>query len=318
VEEFRFEIGPEDDGKRVDQVLARRVPGMSRARAKAMSEAGEVRVGGRRVRKSHLLRAGDVVSLERLPPRADFEASPDPSVELEILAATEDYVVVEKPAGVPSHPLRPDERGTVAGALLLQFPEMRGLGYSAREPGILHRLDVETSGLILAARNAEAFRALREQLRSGAIRKHYLALCAGQVEAPQRIALPIANDPMDSRKVSVVRDRADDSRKRRGFPAKDALSEVLQSRRVAGFSLVEIQANHARRHQVRVHCASIGHPLAGDRLYGGPAVSGLDRHFLHASRIEFADPRTGESVSFSSELPPDLQEVVRRLEQEGA
>ena len=315
---FRFEVGPEDDGQRVDQVLVRRVPGMSRARAKAMSEAGEVRVGGRRVKKSQLVHVGDVVSLEQLPSRSDFEASPDPSFALVVLATTPDYVVIDKPAGVPSHPLRQDERGTVAGALVARFPEMRGVGYSPREPGILHRLDVDTSGLMLAARNAETFEALREQLRSGRICKHYLVLCAGKVEAPQRIAFPIANDPMDPRKVIALRQSAAESRRLKEGPGKDALSEVLQSRTLGDFSLLEVRANHARRHQVRVHCASIGHPLVGDRLYGGPELVGLDRHFLHASRIEFVDPRTGESVSFSSELPESLTNVLRRLEQERA
>lgn len=240
---------------------------------------------------------------------------PDSSLSLRLLAQRPDFVVVDKPAGVPSHPLREGELGTLAGALLAKFPEMRGVGYSAREPGIVHRLDVETSGLMLAARNAKAFEALREQLRASRITKHYLALCSGRVEAPQEVAYPIENHPRDARKVVAVTEPGRTSQGNKSPAAKEALSEILKSSPQGDFSLVEIRANHARRHQVRVHCASIGHPLAGDRLYGGPVLSGLGRHFLHASRLAFCDPSTGEPVSFSLELPADLKEVLRRLAQ---
>ena len=157
----------DDASERLDVVLARRVPGLSRDRVKALFEAGEVRVNGRRAKKSALVAAGDRVILESLPGPTDFHAVPDPDLSIEVILEREGFVVVDKPSGVPSHPLREGELGTLAGALVARYPEMRGVGYSNREPGILHRLDNDTSGLMLAARDRETFEALRQQTAGG-------------------------------------------------------------------------------------------------------------------------------------------------------
>ncbi|HSN84945.1 MAG TPA: RluA family pseudouridine synthase [Polyangiales bacterium] len=279
---FELEVSDGDAGERLDVVLARRVPGLSRGRARALLEAGRVRVGGRLVKKSYLLQEGDRVTLDLLPGPADFHATPDPELPLEILLETESFVVVDKPAGVPSHPLEEGERGTLAGALVARYPEMRGVGYRRREPGIVHRLDTDTSGVMLAARTAEAFRALREDLRAGRIEKRYLARCVGVVSAPSIIEIPIASDPRDSRKVRACTDEREAKRLR----ARPARTEVISSKPAPHGSLVEVRANHARRHQIRVHLASIGHPLLGDTLYGGPRLDHPDRHLLHAVSLK--------------------------------
>ncbi|NNE20550.1 MAG: RluA family pseudouridine synthase, partial [Myxococcales bacterium] len=245
--------------------LARRIPELSRARAKVLIATGEVRVDGRRVKKSYALKAGDRVTLEGMPGAVDFDATPDPGLALEVLLETDSYVVVDKPAGVPSHPLRAGELGTLAGALVARYPEMRGVGYRKREPGILHRLDTGTSGVMLAARDQQTFDELRRMLQAGEIEKRYLARCVGVVPAPLVIDTPIATDPRDRRKVRVCTDPREVKR----LGAQSASTEVLSSTPAENGSLVELRANNARRHQIRVHLASIGHPLLGDPLYGG-------------------------------------------------
>ena len=275
-----LEMGEGDAGQRVDVVLARRIPELSRTRTKALIEEGGVRVGGRRVKKSYTVSAGDWVTLESLPGAADFHAAPDPDLALEVLVENEGYVIVDKPSGVPSHPLTEDELGTVAGALVARYPEMRDVGYSKREPGILHRLDKDTSGVMLAARDQETFDGLRKQLQAGEIEKRYLARCQGIVPAPIIIDTPIANDPRDRRKVRACTDPREIKRLR----AQPARTEVLTSTRAPHGSLVEVRANNARRHQIRAHLASIGHPLLGDPLYGGLPLE-QQGHLLHALSI---------------------------------
>jgi 23S rRNA pseudouridine1911/1915/1917 synthase len=291
-----LEVGEDDAGQRLDVLLVRRLPDLSRGRVRALIEAGAVRVGGRRVRKGHVLAAGDVVIVEGVPRPSDFYAAPDPDLACEIVLETDDYVVVDKPAGVPSLPLKEGERGTLAGALVARYPEMREVGYSKREPGILHRLDTHTSGVMLAARNQRAFDALRAQLRAGTIEKRYLARCRGTVPAPIVIETPIASDPRNRRKVRVCTDPRDVVRLR----AQPSRTEVLSSTAAENVSLIEVRANTARRHQIRVHLASIGHPLLGDTLYGGPPFGGQDRHLLHAVFIAFTDPTTHRRVEARS------------------
>jgi 23S rRNA pseudouridine1911/1915/1917 synthase len=277
-----LEIEEEDAGLRVDVILVRRVPELSRARAKALIEEGAVRVDGRRVKKSYIVSVGDRVTLEKTPGLVDFYAAPDSGLALDVLVETDGYVVVDKPAGVPTHPLKEGELGTLAGALVARYPEMRDVGYSRREPGILHRLDNDTSGVVLAARDQTTFERLREQLQEGQIEKRYLARCQGSVPAPIVIDTPIANDPRDRRRVRVCEDPREIKRLR----AQTAQTEILTSTPAEHGSLIEVRANNARRHQIRAHLASIGHPLLGDTLYGGPPLAPPNRHLLHALSIQ--------------------------------
>lgn len=306
---LEIQVSEDDAGSRLDVVLVRRVEGMSRAKARRMIADGDVLVNGRRVRKGARLEAGDRVHLEALPEPSDFAAAP--SRDLPLLLRYEDahLVVVDKPARVPTHPLRADETETLAGALVARYPEMAGVGYSPREPGIVHRLDNDTSGVIVAARNAAAFEALRAALVGGRMDKRYLALVHGDV-APGVCEAPIAPHPSDPRRVHACM-HEDDSRRDRARPAR---TEILSAQAIGEYTLLELRASVAVRHQIRAHLSALDRPLCGDWLYGGPSIPDLERHFLHASRVSFEHPIEGGMLDVGSPLPNELQEALRRVE----
>ncbi|MGE0784970.1 MAG: pseudouridine synthase [Sandaracinaceae bacterium] len=297
-------IDEPDDGSRLDVVLVRRVHGMSRARARRLIQQGQVLLNGRAASKGDRLSAGDEVRLSELPTPTDFDPLADDGA---LAVAYEDahLVIVDKPAGIPTHPLRPDETATLANRLLARYPEMRGVGYQRREPGILHRLDNDTSGLLIAARTAEAFDALLALLKDGAIDKGYQALVDGSL-APRRIDHPIAKHPSDPRRVHVCVDGLD----RRIVASRPAVTEIERTSLIGERTLAFASAERAVRHQVRAHLASIGHPLVGDWLYGGTLIDGLGRHFLHAYRIAFVHPFGGAQVDVEVPLPVELAALV--------
>jgi 23S rRNA pseudouridine1911/1915/1917 synthase len=298
---IELDIEPAEAGLRLDVVLVRRVPGMSRAKAREMVEEGAIRVNGKSPRKGLRLTPGDHVVLARAPAPSDFAALPDGRLPLVIVHEDPWIVVVDKAAGIPSHPLREHEVGTVASALVARFPEMSGVGYRMREPGILHRLDTDTSGLMVAARDEISFEGLREALRGGRIDKRYIALVDGRLSGPRTIDLPIAPHPRDPRRVVTI----DGIR-----GSRPAATEITRVEPFGVYTKVEARAPHATRHQVRAHLAAIGHPLVGDALYGGSALPGLARHFLHASRIVLEHPHDHTSMRWSSPLPRDLHAAL--------
>ena len=300
-----FEIDDGEVGQRLDVFIVRQLPDLGRAKVRKLTLDGKVAVNGRRVKKSYLLETGDVVCIEEDVP-TNLSAVADAGVKLTTVLERPDFVVVDKPAGVSTHPLVAEERGTLVNALVAHYPEMQGVGYSEREPGILHRLDRDTSGLVLAARTSIAFETLRQALQTGQIEKHYLALCEGEVKSGQFFDSPIANDPTDRRRSQACVDEIDISR----LKAKPALTEILSAQRLGEFSLIKVRANKARRHQVRVHLSAAGHPLAGDSLYGGRSIEGLNGHFLHATELRFCDPSTQEMRCVSQALPQELQRIV--------
>lgn len=296
---LELEATLEDAGSRLDVVLSRRVPGLSRRRAQEMLEEGAIRLEGRRARKGDRVSEGARIALAHAPVPSDFPAKPDASVRVAVLYDDASVAVIDKPAGVPSHPLRPEETGTAASFVVARWPETCFVGYRAREPGIVHRLDTGTSGLLLVAKDEASFDALRLQLDAGEIDKRYLAFVAPTDPpiAPRVIDAAIANDPRDPRRVAVGALLAD---------ARPARTEILAVAPRARSVELELRAPHAFRHQVRAHLASVGHPLLGDLLYGGPAHAGLARHALHASSIRFTHPVTGKRIRVDSPLPADL------------
>jgi 23S rRNA pseudouridine1911/1915/1917 synthase len=295
--------------QRLDRWLVDNLPGLSRARVKRMLDDGQVRVNGRRPRKGDLVPPGATVELRGSAPPDDFTPVPQ---ELPLTTLAEDplFAVVEKPAGMATHPLRPAETDTLCNRVLARWPETAHVGYRRREPGVLHRLDTDTSGLVLLARTTQAFDALREAMKQGRIHKRYLALVEGRVTAEGRVDLPLIPHRKDPRRVEAVTEHV---RVRAGTRLHAAHTRYRPARKVGAYTLLDVELETAFRHQVRAHLAALGHPLVGDLLYRGPALPGLHRHFLHASALSFPHPATGQEVQLSSPLAPDLDAVLRAL-----
>jgi 23S rRNA pseudouridine1911/1915/1917 synthase len=296
---------PSDAPKdRLDRAVSR-LFGVSRGRAMEWIADDRVRVDGRRAPKGAQIGPGARVSVRRPPPDSPV---PQPDLPIRIVHADGDVVVVDKPAGMPSHPLKPGETGTAANALVGRFPELASVGPAAREAGLVHRLDTDTSGLLLAARNDAAHAVLRAQFAARTVEKGYLALVAGELHAGGEIDAPLAHDPGDARKVRA----ATDPEWAEAHGARAALTRFSPIERRSGFTLIDVEIATGVLHQIRAHLAFIGHPLAGDALYGGPQLPGLTRQFLHAARLGFAHPdRTRHR--FESPLQEDLASVLRNL-----
>lgn len=307
-----FAVLPAEDGERLDKLLARAVPWLGRSGARSLVAAGQVVLtrDGRthRPRKGDACRTGDVVRAELAAP--SLAAVPEPALALTVVHETELLVVCDKPAGQPTAPLRPGETGTLANALVARYPEMQGVGFSPREPGLVHRLDTGTSGLVLAARSAQAFAALRGLLEAGALDKRYLLVCRAEgLAARGRIEVPLS--------AGTGKDRARTRAWPEGHPGRErdvelrpARTDYEVRRRVGDWALVEARAARAFRHQIRAHFAALGHPIAGDELYGGARVPGLTRQALHASRLAYAGDARIEAFAVESELPDDVVALV--------
>ena len=290
--------------ERLDKAVAR-LFGVSRGRAMDWIAEGRVRVDGRRAPKGQPAPPGSKISVDKPPPD---QPVPQPELAIRIVHADAGVVVADKPAGMPSHPLKPGETGTAANALVGRFPELAAVGPSPREGGLVHRLDTDTSGLLLAARTDAAHAILRAQFTARTVEKGYLALVAGELHAGGEIALPLAHDPQDARKMRA----AGDADYAEALGARPALTSFSPVERRSGFTLVQVEIATGVMHQIRAHLAFIGHALAGDTLYGGPELPGLARHFLHAARLGFAHP-DGTRARFESPLPADLAAVLESL-----
>lgn len=293
-----------DDGKRLDQMIHERLPQFSRSRIQDWIKDGRILVEGSRERASHAVRAGENIDVEPAEP-PPLHAEPE-AIPLSVLYEDEDVVAIDKPAGMVVHAGAGVHTGTLVNALLHRFGALSGVGGALR-PGIVHRLDRYTSGVLLVAKNDTAHQRLAAQFSGRQIEKVYLALVHGDVKRETgRIEKPISRDPV--RRIRMT------ARLSEGRPA---WSEYKVVRRFGRFTLLEVRIGTGRTHQIRVHLSSIGHPVAGDTLYGAPAkVEGLrppGRYFLHAHRIRFRRPADGQEVSVVSPLPPELAAWLEQL-----
>ena len=301
---MQFSAAHQHTGQRLDQVLHQQLPAFSRSRLQDWIKRERVLVNGAPARASRVLHEGDCIDVEpaELPPlRAEPEAIP-----LRVLYEDNDIVAIDKPAGMVVHAGAGVHSGTLVNALLARFESLSALGGDQR-PGIVHRLDRFTSGVILVAKNDAAHRALATLFAGRQVEKTYLALVHGTVKADRgRIEKPIARDPRHRTRMTA--------RLREGRAAWTAY-HVLQ--RFAAFTFLEVVIGTGRTHQIRVHLSSMGHPVAGDRLYGAPAKGAGDtppeRFFLHAHRIRFQHPITGQPVEIESPLPEDLKGWMEQL-----
>ncbi len=282
----------DDAGERLDTFLAQRCPDLSRSRIQALTAEGFVAVDGAQVKPALRLREGQTVSL-LVPPPAPSTLVPQ-AMDLVVVYEDPDLLVIDKPAGLVTHPAPGHPDRTLANAVLAHCPDLDGVGGEVR-PGLVHRLDRDTSGLIVVAKNDAAQAGLSAQFKDRTVSKVYLAAVTGHPE-PERATIdaPIGRHPRSRTRMAVV------------STGREAVTEYDVLRRLRGYSLVEARPRTGRTHQIRVHLASVGHPVAGDATYGKPA-QGLDRHFLHACRLAFDHPRTGRRLELESVLPEDLR-----------
>ena len=304
-----FTVPASARGQRLDHFLAAQLPEVSRSRLQELVRGGQARVAGDAVRRPGLrLRGGERIELT-LVERPPLAAAPE-AIPLRVLYEDDDLVAVDKPAGMTVHPGAGARAGTLVNALLHRYGRLSSAGGPLR-PGIVHRLDKPTSGVLLVAKNDEAHARLAEQFRRRQLEKRYLALVHGRLpRAHDTIRLPVARD--------LVRRTRMTTRRRQG---RAALTEYRVLGSAGGFTLAEALLHTGRTHQIRVHFAALGHPVVGDTLYGAPRElrwgnvtrPTLNRIFLHAARLRFQHPRTGKVVEVRAELPAELEELLRAL-----
>lgn len=291
-------------GARLDRALAQLFPDLSRTRAQAAIKAGAVRVNGRSTRVSHVLEDGQQIEIDTgaftaagAPGTAGAPPPVAEEIPLRVVYEDEHLLVVDKPAGLVVHPAPGHSTGTLVNALLAHLPGLTA-GSDVSRPGIVHRLDKDTSGLIVIAKDAPTHTALAHQMREHSTVKRYLALVEGRMPAPEGVIdAPIGRDPRHRQRMALV------SEVNGGREARTRFKVLWEAR---GRSLVELQLETGRTHQIRVHLASVGHPVVGDTVYGRAQLPLPPRQFLHATHLEFVHPATGEWLLFDAPLPPDL------------
>ena len=288
------------DGTRLDVWLAKQFHQLSRRGAQAFVEQGKVRVNQRTSSKSQMLNSGDKVALLVEPAPKNWRPLANPELPIDVVIEDNAFLVVNKPSGMPSTANSPDDRLTLANAIIARYPECAGIGGHNGDAGLLHRLDNDTSGLLIAARHVRAYKTLKSMQENNQIEKRYLALVslAAQLQAPQTISVPLDAKRKGSKKVAVVRG------------GQRAVTHVEEITAMGAFGLVKLLIYRGVRHQIRVHLAQQGAPICGDPLYDGPVVPGLDRLFLHASGLTFFHPVTNQPVVTDCPLPSELLRVI--------
>jgi 23S rRNA pseudouridine1911/1915/1917 synthase len=307
-----FKVNEADATTRLDSFLASRIENWSRARLQRLIEDGDVLVNARTVKGSYKLKANDEIEVELIPPEADTFVPED--IPLDIIYEDDDVIVVNKPAGMVVHPAAGCFSGTLANALAFHFNQLSLSGGAVR-PGIVHRLDKDTSGLMVVAKNENVHEHLADQFREREVFKSYLALVHGVVKSESgTIEQPIARDPRNRTRMAVVRG---------GRPATSLYRVRRQFNR---FALLDVEIKSGRTHQIRVHLEWLKHPVVGDSVYGGgrdnsvqdprlrAAIRKLNRQFLHAEQLGFCHPRTKKDLRFAAPLPEDLSVFIEELE----
>ena len=306
---LEFEVPADYDGQRLDRVLVSMLANHSRSQLQRLIADGCVRLrGATAVKPNTIVHEGDPVAVE-VPAAAPSDLAAEP-LHLDILFQDADIAVLNKPAGMVVHPGAGHASGTLVNALLHHMKDLSGIG-GERRPGIVHRLDRGTSGVMVVAKNDTAHQELARQFHDRDIEKEYIALVWGVVQAGRRIDAAIGRDPSNRQKMSA-----------RAKHAREAVTRITRAHHLPGLTLCQVAIHTGRTHQIRVHLSAIGHPIVGDALYGGVhrrvagdirAVQRLDRPFLHAARLVFNHPRDGRRLEFIAPLADDLAAVLNDL-----
>ena len=296
MEQFEFRV--DEANKRVDQFISDRIDRISRSRAAQMIRDGNVKVDGENVKPSLKLKVDQKIVVISAQSRETGVVAQD--IPVDIIFEDDDVIVVDKPVGMPVHagPGHPD--GTLVNALLSLCPDLKNVGDTIR-PGIVHRLDIDTSGVMVVAKSGLALQAISDQFKRREVKKTYTALVKGSVDVPEAIIdAPIGRDPDNRKKMSIV------------SSGRESITRYKTKMRFRAFDLLQVTPLSGRTHQIRVHLSSIGHPIAGDDLYGGN-TGGLCRPFLHASSLTFKHPISHGTMEFKSELHQDLKIFLKQL-----
>ena len=297
-------VEPASAGARLDRWLSERLTDLSRARLQSLIRGGLVRVDGAASKAAHRLRGGERVEIE-VPPPADETLTPE-SVPLSIVYEDPHVLVVDKPAGMVVHPGAGRSGGTLAAAILAHAPTTAGVG-GPRRPGIVHRLDKDTSGLLVVAKTPQAYDDLVEQLAARTVTRRYLAVVHGRVRANEAVVdAPIGRHPTDRVKMAI----------RPAGRGKRAVTRYRVLERFADFTLLEVRLETGRTHQIRVHLASLGHPVVGDSVYGKPRTRSpipLDGYALHATGLAFVHPAFRKVIECAAPLPARIEHLLSHL-----
>lgn len=299
-EKYDWIIEAEEATERIDKFLSEQFEEWSRSQIQQWIKEGNVTVNGRMVKANYKIQEDDEVVLQ-VPPQKELNIEPE-SIPLDIVYEDQDVIVVNKPRGMVVHPAPGHYSGTLVNALLYHCKDLSGINGVLR-PGIVHRIDKDTSGLLMAAKNDLAHESLARQLKDHDVHRIYLALVHGEIPHDLgTIDAPIGRDPHDRKKMTVIHKNS-----------KHAVTHFVVKERFQGFTLVECKLETGRTHQIRVHMQYIGHPLVGDPLYGLKKTLKIDGQALHAKTLGFKHPRTNEYMEFDSELPEDMQGLIEEL-----
>lgn len=293
---------------RLDTFLTRQLPEFSRTHIQKAIKSGGIKINNGNSKSSQMLKLGDKISVH-LPPKKEFILAPNPKVKLNIIFEDKNIIVIDKPAGLLMHPSIWQEKDTLASGLLAHYPPIKNVGDPSTSsgqanlrPGLVHRLDKETSGIIIVAKNQKAFFHLKNAFQNRQVKKEYIALVNGEIKKSGVIDKPIGRASFVPTKQST-----------RAKKTKEALTAYSVIKNYKNFTLLNAQPKTGRMHQIRVHLASIGHPVAGDTKYGRKKIKNLPRHFLHAVSLTIALP-SDKQKTFSAPLPPDLTKFLMSLE----
>jgi len=287
----------EDQAGRLDRYIASKCPDLSRTRVQGLIEENNILVNGQAPRPSRKLQSGDIIDIT-VPAARPFELAPE-NIELKVIYEDPDLLVVDKPAGMTVHPAPGNYTHTLANAVLARMPDIET--DNVERPGIVHRLDKDTSGLIIIAKNRTAHMKLADQFKDRQVSKTYLALVNGHLTPEEGIIeAGIGRDPRHRKRMAVVSE---------GRPAR---SEYKVVKYVKNYTLLEVRPKTGRTHQIRVHLAAIGFPIVGDTTYGAKSDI-VPRQFLHAARLKFRSPSSGDWLEIESGLPPDLAQALQEI-----